>query len=93
MGKHVDADVGEDEEELDPDAEELLRIEDDLPIEQILLYRSIARALAIHDFDEMPKLNMPIMARLIYLPCQREAKGARNRRRAKNERDLATKER
>jgi hypothetical protein len=38
-----------------PDVEELLRIEDELPVEQILLYRSIARALIIHDIDYMPE--------------------------------------
>ena len=50
VGQHVDCDTSV---QL-PGAEELLRIEDDLPIEQILLYRSIGRALHQHEIQSMP---------------------------------------
>lgn len=50
VGQHVDCDASVQS----PGAEELLRIEDDLPIEQILLYRSIGRALHQHEMQSMP---------------------------------------
>jgi len=37
------------------EAEELMKIEDELPIEQILLYRSIARAIFQHGIKTMPQ--------------------------------------
>lgn len=50
VGHHVRSDATV----LMPEAEDLLRIEDELPVEQILLYRSIARALVLHGMDSMP---------------------------------------
>jgi N-terminal region of Chorein or VPS13 len=50
VGQHIATDGSV----MDPGAEDLLRIEDELPIEQILLYRSVARALATHGLRAMP---------------------------------------
>ncbi|CAB9515429.1 Putative vacuolar protein sorting-associated protein [Seminavis robusta] len=50
VGEHVDCDASVP----DPWAQDILKIEDELPIEQILLYRSIARALEVHGLRSMP---------------------------------------
>ena len=50
VGHHVNSD----DTVMSPDAEKLLAIEDELPIEQVLLYRSIARALHMHGIESMP---------------------------------------
>ena len=50
VGHHIDCDASL----IAPEAEDLLRIEDQLPIEQLLLYRSIARALHMHGMRSMP---------------------------------------
>jgi hypothetical protein len=45
------------------DEDELLRIEDDLPVEQVLLYRAIARVLHVRGLNKMPVSIVDLRAR------------------------------